>query len=229
MKKVRFLVIMLALVLVVGMFAACGESGDVPEVAQGETLYVYEAEDTYLGDLSGVAYSGNYPGYRMVRGLNSSSIAENKSVIDSISGGYFVSYLNAVGLTLTFELESDSDSSDNQLYIRMGSEFGTLKINPENIEVRVNGEAITYEEFNVKGEAGGVYKTKFADHALGNIDLKKGSNIIEVEILSTTDYGLQGTEGTAYGPGIDCIKIVSSSTLTWDKTFEDYKDQISYD
>ncbi len=236
MKKFRFFALILALVLSMCIFVGCGSSSDgttegdnadIEDVLDEEqTLYVYEAEDTDLSGLSGVAFSGNFYAYNMVKGLNSPSINTNTTVMNSLSGGYFVSYLNAANLTLTFVVEADEASTDNYFAIRMGSEFGPLKINPDNIEIKVNDLALDYDEFQVKGTSG-AYTTAFSDAQLPNIDLNKGENIITVKILSTVNYGISNMDTEAYGPGIDCIKIGSTADLTWEKSLADHMDELS--
>ena len=115
----------------------------------------------------------------------------------------------------------------------MASEWGTLNIKPTNIIIRINGEQVDYEPFNVSGvklsNDGSVskYQTPFKDFTITeNFSILEGANTIEIEVGEARDYGLEGF--VKYGPGIDCIKMVtdSSVTLTWDKLFEQNKSGI---
>lgn len=226
MKKLKFLALILCLMLSMMVFVGCGGGVDVgtDDLEVGEVLYTYEAEDTELNGLSGPVYSGEASGYNMLCGKNTSDISSNSDVLDSISNGYFVSYLNATGIVLTFNIESDSASEDNAFYVRMGSEWGTLAVNPTNIEIRVNDVALEYDEVTVAGVqqsddgSKSSYSSKFKDYEISTgIDLVEGSNVVEIEIINV-DYGLSGINGK-YGPGIDCIKIITTSVLTWEELF----------
>lgn len=238
MKKIKFIAAaaaLLALTVTGFAFAGCGGTDvekDEP-LPEGKTSYVYEAEDVDLYGLSGPVFSGEASDYKMVMGANTKYIRENyPEVLESISNQYFVSYFNGPGTILTFTFDSDKASSGNTLKLRMASEWGTLNIKPTNIIVRINGEELNYEPFTISGvklsDDGslGQYRTPFKDYTLTeDFDIVEGENIIEVEV-GDRDYGLEGF--VKYGPGIDCIKMVTDSnvTLTWEKLFESRKSNI---
>ncbi|MDR3318393.1 MAG: hypothetical protein LBS99_03065 [Clostridiales bacterium] len=228
MKRFKILAMSVCLLVAAAGFAACGETE--PPDPPGVTTYVYEAEDIYVSELSGPVFSGEASGYKMILGENITYIKNNSNLMKSISGGYFLSYFNGVGTTLQFIFEADAASEGNTLLLRLASEWGTLKINPANIEIRVNGEAVTYSELTVSGEklsddgSHSAYKTPFKDFEISkDVKITAGENIVELEVL-TREYGISTIE--KYGPGVDCIKIKTTSALTWEKLFEENKDQI---
>lgn len=230
-KKVLIAFVALSTVCAASVFTACNnneERNDPP----GIVTYVYEAEDTDISNLSGPVFSGEASGYKMIMGRNTKNISGNSKVLNSISNGYFVSYFNGIDSTMTFEFEANEASQGNALVLRLASEWGTLKINPNNIEICVNGEVVQYSEFVVSGErlsadgSSSAYKTPFKDFTVTEgMNIKAGKNTVTLTVKSR-NYGLDGIE--KYGPGIDCIKIKTQSvtTLTWDKLFEENKDQI---
>ena len=236
MKKRKFLPLcatLLAAGLACTAFVGCSSDGTEDSVPEGMTSYVYEAEDVDLFGLSGPVFSGEASDYKMVLGENTSYIKNDKKVMDSISGGYFVSYFNGPGTILSFEFNSNKAATGNTLKVRMASEWGTLNIKPTNIIIRINGEQVDYEPFNVSGvklsNDGSVskYQTPFKDFTITeNFSILEGANTIEIEVGEARDYGLEGF--VKYCPGIDCIKMVtdSSVTLTWDKLFEQNKSGI---
>lgn len=237
MKKLKILTIcatVLASCLSLAAFAGCsqGNEDDVPP--EGKTSHIFEAEDVDLYGLSGPVFSGEASDYKMVMGKNTSYIKNDyPKVLDSISNGYFVSYFNGPGTVLTFEFESDKATTGNTLKVRMASEWGTLNIKPTNIIIRINGKTVDYKPFNVSGvklsNDGSVskYQTPFKDFTITeDFEILQGSNVIEIEVGEARDYGLEGF--VKYGPGIDCIKMITDSSvnLTWEKLFEENKDNI---
>lgn len=228
MKAIKFLALALALALCMCIFTACGDSTDVEvEVPEGSVSYTLEAEDTNLLDYAGTMYSGNTSGYDAVSGADTSNVTS--TAIDSVSGGYFVAYFNTVGETITYNFTADKASTGNSLYITMGSEYGTLTVSPENISITVNGTALDYDSFKVKGtytsEMGGTFDTAFTTAQLPDIDLLEGDNTIEVKVIKVDYSSSQSslTESVPHGPANDCITVVTTSELDWDdQVYEDY-------
>ena len=57
------------------------------------------------------------------------------------------------------------------------------------------------------------YQTPFKDFTITeNFSILEGANTIEIEVGEARDYGLEGF--VKYGPGIDCIKMVTDSSVT---------------
>ncbi len=225
MKKIGLLIMALVMVLSMGLFTGCGDSNDVVVVPEGATEYIYEAEDTDLTSYMGTMYSSARSGYSAVSSASTSNVTE--TAINSVSGGYFVSCFNAATETIEFIFEADEASSGNGLYICMGSEFGTLTVTPENIRITVNGTVLDYDDIRVKGEyeseMGGTYTQAFTQAELPNIDIVEGENTIYVEVIEAAYGGNSKLTGQPHGPGIDCIKIVSESTLTWETLYDKYR------
>ncbi len=217
MKTIKFLAMVLALALSMCIFTACGD-GESAEVVvpEGSNSYTLEAEQTDLRDYMGTLYSGNRSAYDAVSDSNYGNVTETAA--ETISGGAFVSSFNTKGETITFVFTADKASTDNSLYISMGSEYGTLTISQDNISITANGTALDYDSFKVKGTytdaMGGTYNTAFTTVQLPDFDIVEGENTIEIKVVDA-DYGLtdEAIQGQPHGPGIDCITIVTTSTL----------------
>lgn len=224
MKKFKLISLVLALMLAVCLFVGCGGGGedlDDGDIAEGSTLYTYEAEDTNLIGKQGSVYSGEAAGYQMVVGA-----AQNidHSIVDTFSNDHIVSYFNNVGSSLEFKVNSDKATTGDTLYFRMASEWGALKVTQDNIKITVNDEAVDFSDFTVAGVSSSsngeisAYKSAAKDYKIGNVNLKAGANEIKIEVLEVY-YGVSTLKNN-HGPGIDAMKIVSEGALTWDKLWE---------
>ena len=231
MKKTRFIVAaVLAAALVPGVIAGCtGNGDDGLEGTPGKT-YTFEAEGCDLSGMTSFGYSINVSETDMILG-GSNAIPEN--VKSSLSNGYFIGYFqtkNENGLTLKFPIDADKASTGNRISLRLGTEYGTLTISPEEMDVKVNGTALDYEPITVIGEnltsvtqyKG--YTVPFNDYTLSStFDLKAGENLIELTI-KVNDLGFADEPMlSSVGPGVDCIKVRSESALTWESMWEDNK------
>lgn len=229
MKKFKFVLLALCLIMMSAFAVACGGDDVAPE--EGEV--VFEAEGTDLSGLSGHGYSNEAKECGMIMGSNTKAIRENDKVLKSISNGYFVGYFNSADTTLTFDFESDVAASGVTMKLRLGSEYGTLKLDPSVMTIKVNGEALDYEQISVTGQKVDnqnpqiVYATPFKDYEISTaFDLKAGDNTIEITILEN-ELGIPGTNVASVGPGVDCIKIKSDSKLTWESLWESNKEEIT--
>ncbi len=187
----------LAVVIVFSVVnAPISESGSVKKT------FVFEAEYVNLDDFMGAGISNSAVGVNNIYG---DGLDKDKEA--GWSNGYFLGNTYAIN-TITFEIESDGESSA-QLVLRLASELGNLSLNESVFGIEVNGKEISYN-LTVANSSAGNYD--FADYPISApITLLNGKNTIKLIIKDNTLK-----DGNSVGaPLIDCIKIASSSTLTW--------------
>ena len=195
---------------------------------------VFEAEYTpdILGPdetgMDGATYSGGQKGKGLIgRDWDYELSASHKVGAEDSDGEYlpgaFVHFLYVTGDTLTWELESSAAASNVTLFARFAAEYagtpedygkGTkYSFTDQMFTVKVNNQAINYGTIAMRNvpPVGGFLP--FSDYMLSaTVNLVAGKNTIqmkvdnEVTIFSTAH---------ATAPMVDCIKLVSSSTLTW--------------
>ena len=122
--------------------------------------------------------------------------------------------------TLTFELNSDVAATNVTLFMRLSAEYGTP--DPETDEVK---NTFTDEEFQVIVNDTPVQYGEITLHNIvqklipcqdymvsANLSLNAGSNTIQMKVNNnkTVTSAIK-----AAAPCVDCIKLISSSTLTW--------------
>lgn len=217
---------------------------DEQQIPTGKNVYVIEAESMNLDDFAGVGYSGGGAGDGAIQGVHDANMKDvtknslNKKGSDgkAYNDGFFLGFFNGAGTHFEFTFESDEDATDCTLTLRLGSEHGDMMFNPSLLTIKVNGEELDYAPFTVVGgEAKDVYG-EFKDYTLstkislrkntqtGNNDLKdsqgnvviarpvRTQNVIEIILRANNYWGSTNPTG---GPGIDCIKIETSSKLSW--------------
>lgn len=128
--------------------------------------------------------------------------------------GYYVSYQYERGCTLRFEIES-SAAVTATLIGSFAIEGTPRQIGPtgENAnEIRVNGTALNYAPMTLQ--------TTFAEYTIGSIQLKEGTNVIEI-VVANSSTAMGGTY-KAVGFMTDYIKIADhgSAQLTWSPIFD---------
>lgn len=228
MKKGKlFLGMTLALTcaLSVCAVAACATDTD-PVDPPGVKTTVFEAEGCDLSLLTGHGWSNNESGCGMIQGQNVAAIREKNDVLNSISNGYFVGFFGVNGTELVFEITADAAVTDATLVLRLASEWGTLTVDTSVLKIEVNGTELDYTPFTVTGKkiAGAEaveYGVPFNDFTISpKIALQAGANTIKL-IAQGKHYG--DSQSMDIGPGVDCIKIKSSATLTWESLWEDNK------
>ena len=196
---------------------------------QPVATYTFEAEGCDLTGLSSFGYSVNVNETDMIQPRKEISA----SVTNSLSNGYFVGYFQTTdedGITLKFPIDADKASTGNKMSLRLGTEYGTITLDPDVLQVKVNGTALDYEAITVVGEnltsvtqyKG--YTVPFADYTLSaEFDLKAGENLIELTMMPN-ELGFKDEPMlSSVGPGVDCIKVRSESALTWESMWEDNK------
>lgn len=138
-----------------------------------------------------------------------------------VFGGY-VHFMYAKGDTLTWKLNSDKAASNVTMFSRLGAEYAKpdpltgekkYSFTDEEFQIKVNGEAIKYNKITMHNvpEVGDFLT--FQDFFMGaNFSLKAGENTIEMVV--NNDINLFSTIA-AVAPCVDCIKLLSDSTITW--------------
>ena len=177
----------------------------------------YGASGLYIRNEAGVA-----------REATATDLA-NPDTAESVFGG-FVHYNYEKGNTLTWELESDVAATNVTIFMSVSGEYGLdepfqafegqgesrvyEKYNHTDFPVKVNGVALEYGEQTIHNIIPKDFIT-FQDYFLAaNVSLQAGKNTIQmvVDNLNT----LNGTIAST-APAVDCIKVFSTSNITWPK------------
>ena len=209
--KIRVIALLVAIVISAFSLNSCdiilGGSDTPPE----SESFVFEAEYAKLPTV-GAGWSGG------MGGVNPDLDGEFNA-----SNGYFVVGMYANTSTLTFEIVSDKAVDDAKIVARFSTEdpAGLLNgsesdpksysITKDTFQVKVNGTVLEYETITFNA-----IKTtnKFRDYTIAsNVSLKEGVNVIE--LVTNNEQSLGGTT-LATAPVVDCIKITTSATLTWE-------------
>ena len=176
----------------------------------GVKEWTFEAENTDLSGKVGPGFSGE-------------AIADGMIVPDSgnalgASNGKFVSYLYDKGLSLEFYVASSEKVTDATLKVSATLDadlaVGSLTLTSDDYQVLVNGVAQDFDTFTVTKES---FSEKIV---ISGITLNEGANLIRL-VTNNDRNPLGGSGGTYRGsaPVIDCIRITSSSVLTWDENY----------
>ena len=169
--------------------------------------------------------SGDY--YRDEDGIAHYATAADKADPDKNVFGGLVHYFYVKGNALIWELQSDVAAENVALFMRLSGEYGldeqyqvrqgegenrvTESFSDTSFPVKVNGTAQQYGAITIHNIEPKTF-IDFQDFYVGNVNLVAGKNTIE--LLVDNNDSLNGTI-TSSAPVIDCIKLYSSSTLTW--------------
>ena len=206
MKLKKLIGLSLATVMAATGFALA--SCDDPDDGGKATTYTMEAEYINLDGVSGAGVSSDQSGVEMIYGD-----ATDAQKALGWSNGYFVGYTYASNLTLEFVFNAETAGTAT-IILRLGSELGDINLDPSVFAVKLNGENITYSNMFVEGSL--IEEMKFTDKTVTTTaNLKQGENKISLVVLTNTL--MNGTK--TGGPCVDCVKIETTSKLTWtDKT-----------
>jgi predicted peptidase len=174
-------------------------------------VYVFEAE---AGQITGT------PSYGEV-------FIEN---IEAASGGQTVGYFATLGNKITWNINATENVTvaidlvmSSSLMRQTDYVVINQPINPSTFGVKVNGVAISYPEYIVPGSnEAWVFNSVWGDFVISGINLVKGANTIEIEVLNTNA-----------APNMDVLKIKSAQQLTTGsggptEPQENYEGDISY-
>lgn len=177
-------------------------------------------------EMPGATYSGGAKGGQLIQ---PDFYVDGKSEYGS-SGDYtskdgkrvaaFVHFMYAEGDTLTWKVNSDVAATNVTLFMRLSGEYGL--INEENeltysftdkmFQVKVNDQALEYGKVSLHNLIDKEF-VPFQDYCVSAaVSLKAGENVIQMKVNNADS--LNGTIA-ATSPCVDCIKLYSSSTLTW--------------
>ena len=229
MKKLTAIVLAALVMCSIFAFTACGENNTDPP---GVKTYTFEAEGVDLSEQSGHGWSNNANGCQMIQGKNTAKIRSNSKVLNSISNEYFVGFFGVENTEFVFEITSDADDAEATLVLRLASEWGTLLVDQTVMKIVVNDVNLEYTPFSVTGKkiegASEIeYGEPFVNFTIDTkISLKQGANVIKL-VAQGKGFG----ENTAMdiGPGVDCIKVKSKASLTWESLWEDNKLNVKYE
>lgn len=210
-----------------------GEEEEEEDTPGSASYTTFEAEGVDFAGLYASGPSNSLVGTELIFGANTPlEFNENEKVLNSISNGYCIGNMTNPENNIDFVIISDADAQDCTLKIRMaifnGSVFenNTMKLNSDILEIYVNGVKLEYDTIDIKG--GAVAKlctTQFKDYTISaKFDLKEGENIIRLKAVQNDVAAYIESDGASAGaPAIDCIKVKSTSTLTWESNWETNK------
>jgi len=213
MKMKKWLVLLLAAMMIWTLGAACAEETEATEEAG---VFTFEAENVDLTYLSGHGWSNEVMGVGLLI----------KDKYDAgASGGWALGYLYENGNEVEFYINSDQDVDDVTLILRctMENKASSASLAWDEFEITVNdGDPIEYRTMTFNNIPG-LLTVKdellpFANKTIGKISLQEGENLIKLTV--TNDITMEGTM-QATAPIIDCIilKTDSGATLTWAEGF----------
>ena len=169
----------------------------------GHQTYTLEAEYVDLDNVQGAGISSDQGGVEMIYGQGSD---EDKGM--GWSNGYYVGYTYSAHLTLEFNFEA-SKATSTAIILRLGSELGAISLDPTTFAVKLNGEAIEYQSMYIENSK--MDSMKFYDKTVAvSAQLKEGANTLTLEVLPNTFKN-----GATGGPMIDCVKLETDATITW--------------
>lgn len=208
-KKLIAVAIAGSMFLTAGALLACGggnkENGDGDNDNKGDVganTYTFEAEYTDLTGLDGLGQSGSPTGVGL--------ITMNKDA----SNGAYVSQLGEKS-PITFKITSDKAAKATLKGIFGSNELSPITWTSAEFAIEVNGVSFNYTKFKTEKTTSSVQNFKL--RTLGEIDLKAGENTIVFRPQNNKHLSNQTS-----GPSIDCIKLSTDATLT----FEAHEDNL---
>ena len=139
-----------------------------------------------------------------------------------VFGGY-VHFMYEKGDTLTWELESDADATNVTLFMRLSAEYGVKDPVTEEIyswidgttfPIKVNDVAVPYNKITLHNITEKTFLTYQDYYVSATVSLKAGAN--KIQMIVDNEVTLNGTIASS-APCVDCIKLLSSSNITWPK------------
>ena len=200
-----------------------------PQVLEAELCPDFTDESWGPKGMPGATYSGGQNGLGLVGkdyyeedGKNKYGTSGYFGVGTSFVAG-FAHFMYSKGDTLTWEVESSADAENVVLFMRLSAEYGisnpltdevTSWVDQDTFPVTVNGTKLEYGKVTLHNIIPMEF-IPFQDYFVSaSVSLNAGKNIIQMKVDNKVT--LNGTIASS-APVVDCIKLYSSSTLTWDK------------
>ena len=199
-----------------------------------KAVQTFEAEYTpdILGEdgtgMDGATYSGGQKGKGLIgRDWDYELSASHKVGAEDSRGEYlpgaFVHFLYVQGDTLTWKLNSDAAASNVTLFMRLGAEYATneedhgrgrkYSFDDTMFTVKVNDAAIQYGTIALRNVPDVGKFLPFSDYMISaTVNLKAGENVIQMKVDNNVTIF---STAAATAPTVDCIRLISSSNLTW--------------
>lgn len=139
--------------------------------------------------------------------------------------GAFIHYMYVEGDTLTWEIESSAAATNVQLFARFTGEYGhdrqvgeqtevLFTFSSQQFQVLVNDTALQYNDITIHNVVSKSFIPCQDFEISANVSLNAGPNKIQMKVNNNdTIFGTVGSTA----PCVDCIKLYSSSTITWNK------------
>ena len=200
--------------------------GMTPQVFEAEECPDFTFEDWGPKGMPGATYSGGQNGLGLI---GKDFIVDGKTTYGT-SGYYpygtsfvagFAHFLYCKGDTLTWELESDVAAENVTMFMRLSAEYGigdpltdevTSWVDEDTFPVTVNGTKLQYGKVTLHNIIPMDF-IPFQDYFVSaSISLQAGKNIIQMKVDNKVT--LNGTIASS-APVVDCIKLYSSSTISW--------------
>ena len=181
--------------------------------------------------MPGATYSGGQNGLGLVgkdyyTGDTNKYGASGKFTVGTSQVAGFTHFLYCKGDTLTWEVESSAAAENVVLFMRLSAEYGianpltdevTSWVDETTFPVTVNGTALKYGKVTLHNIIPMDF-IPFQDYLVSaSVSLVAGKNIIQMKVDNKVT--LNGTIASS-APVVDCIKLYSSSTLTWPGAME---------
>ena len=201
-------------------------AGVDPQVFEAEECPDFTLEDWGPKGMPGATYSGGQNGLGLV---GKDFIVDGKTKYGT-SGHYtvgtsevagFAHFLYCKGDTLTWELESSAAATNVTMFMRLSAEYGiadqltdevTSWVDDTTFPITVNGEKLQYGKVTLHNIIPMDF-IPFQDYFVSaTVSLQAGKNVIQMKVDNKVT--LNGTISSS-APVVDCIKLYSSSTLSW--------------
>lgn len=180
--------------------------------------YIFEAEETDISNISGTGYSNARGGRELIFASDDGAGPDMQA-----SGGYYIAGLYVQGNELVFVINAEEAVTDAVLVLRLAAEFRNIDMSSDpNADdyytISVNGTPIEYSTISLVGTDipdvvdGGQYP--FEDYTITtSLSLQEGENVIRLITSNANAYHVGTMRANA--PMVDCIKIYTSTVLTW--------------
>ncbi len=203
--------------------------------------YTFEAEYTYLDGKPGQGTSDNCMGVDLIQ--TPKDVLGNGTLM-GMSNDAYVGKLYYNGAYLDFCINSDRETDNAVLVLRLTPDLYDMRFTDETWQVLVNGEIVKYGRLNLTGAVaqtdfdeegntinGDMFKRPFANYVITTaLHLQEGENVIRLLTNNSEDHG--GTFN-ANTPLIDCMYVYSSTELKWSKCYPENvgktMDDVTYD